>query len=352
MSEAILTPDPVTPALPPVDAESSLADHESAFGRGRNPNPRELEPSAGGDKTSPETAEIAEDRDEKGRFRHRAASQKATPEDVEQINALTKELRAKEQELAKIRPGEDSDSPRIRALKRQIKALDVDLSELKPKAPARAEAPTPAPATDVAPAVGVAFTEPEPKPDEFAGRDDPYGDHLIAKMQWQARKDAHEQAQKRAASEAQAQMSARVSAYQARVNAFAAKTPDFHTVTQAFQQQNLPAVLLEALVTDDNGPAYVYYLAQHPEIADQIFESTEYRPVTPDLVARTQRRLKQHAQAVTTGSAAVARPTYTPPASPPNPVRTGPERTGDAVPGDDASLAEHERAFGAKRGRR
>jgi hypothetical protein len=109
--------------------------------------------------------------------------------------------------------------------------------------------------------------------------------------------------------------------------------------------------MLQAITRDlVNGPASVYYLAQHQDDFNELVLLTDQKAVTEASVAAVQRRLKQltsSTQAVTTGSAPRT-PSYVPP-RPPNPVRTGPIRAGNELPGDDASLAEHERAYSRRR---
>lgn len=335
--EAVI--DAPAPEAPVVS--ESLADHEAQFSKGAKPVAKIDDPADG---------EKPEGRDEKGRFRHRAQSQQAGPEDVAAINALTKELRTKEAELAKLQPDTGTDSPRIRALKRQIKALDVDLGALK--APAAEKAPVAPKLPERSPAPA-GFTEPEPKFEDFANEADQYGAYVRALARYDRRKDDYEASQKASKASEEQQYQKAVEAHKASVEAFKATHPDWDDVMQKNTAKNISPVMTQALLHSD--AKVLYHLAQSPALADELFLQTGWaKPDSPefwDLVATTQRRLTEHAKAATTGSAAPARPTYTPPASPPNPVRTGPERTGVEIPGDDASLAEHEKAYGAKRRR-
>lgn len=317
--------EPAPPETPESTPDDSLAAHEAALAARQSP-PAETdddEPS---------------ERDEKGRFKHRAQSQKATADDVAEIHALTKELRTKEAQLAKVKPDAVSGSPRLLTLRRQIKAIEAELSSLKPAEPV--QAPRQSPQAPTAP-----FAEPEPTLEQFYEEPDPHVAWMKAWNRWDRQREAHEYA---IASQANAQseaVKATLDAHNARLNAFASATPDFATVTQGLMNQPLPEIMLAAIARDDKGPQFVYYLAQHPEVVDDLILATDQKPVTDASVAAVQRRLRQHVQAVgTTGSAASARPTYVPP-RPPNPVRTGPIRTGDDLPGEDASLLEHERAY-------
>lgn len=344
-----LTPDVApldTPA--PVSDESSLSDHEAQFSGGPRPSESLDAPLSDlEDRDAPD--EDRTDRDDKGRFRHRASSQRATAEDVAQINALTKELRTKEAELAKAKPDALSGSPRIRALQRQIKAIEADLASSAPETkPAPVETRRPEP---LQPAVAET-ARPKPTEDEIGSKYATYGDYVEDLADWKVeQREAKRDAELRKARE-QAQYSDLITTHDRRMQTFAASTPDFATVTAPLMTRALPNALIAAIVQDDNGPKYVYHLAQHPDVADELVLLTHDRPVTDDFVATVQRRLAKfdtaHAQAATTGSAAVARQTYIPP-RPPNPVRTGPIRTGDDLPGDESSLAEHERAFSRRR---
>ncbi len=358
MTDAELAPPAIveTPVeAPPVESES-LADHEAAFG----PNATESTP----DDSAPvvETADTQAERDDKGRFRHRAASQKAGPDDVVQINALTKELRAKEQELAKVRPDALAGSPRLLALKRQIKAIEAELGVTSPVAPAPAPPARPTPAIsqrepERAPS-GTAFTEREPTMEDYANEADPYSAWQRSLARYDRRKDAFEEQQaseaRRVATERQtaedAQQTAwiqKLQAHEGRVAAASRAMPDFTTVTRELANRTLPNLLIAAVVESDNSEKLMLDLARHPDFLDEVSLLAYGVPVDESSVATLQRRLNQHMQAASTGSAAVSR-AFTAP-RPPNPVRTGPIHTGDELPGDESSLAAHEKAFGPKR---
>lgn len=346
MALDLVTESPVVDAptsAPASEPELSLADHEAAFGPNGTGQPAKAEPVEDDDEGETRA------RDEAGRFqKHRAASQKATADDVAEINALTKELRTKEAELLKVKPDAKAGSPRLLALKRQIRAIEADLADLQPKA--SNETPATRPQTPVVAAAGE-FTEPEPTFEQFSAEADPYAAYMRALARYDRKKEAFDAAQSEAQTQRETNRREAVEKWNQRVTAFAAQTPDFHAVTREFFDRELPNVLNAAIGLDDNGPQYVYYLAQHPDLADELFLQTATLPMTDASVAVVQRRLKQHAKAATTGSAAVQTPSYSPP-RPPNPVRTGPIRTtGDDLPGDESSLAEHERAFHEKRRR-
>ena len=133
--DPVATPVVETPEPQKVEEVGSIAEHQTNYGRVGAKEP--TVPAAEGIETAAERAE----RDERGRFRHRAQSQKASAEDVAEISSLTRQLREKERELAKVEPDALSGSPRVLGLKRQIEALDARLG--KAKMPAREERPTP-----------------------------------------------------------------------------------------------------------------------------------------------------------------------------------------------------------------
>lgn len=312
-----------------------------------------------------ETYQTERMRDDQGRFakepkdrpepRHRATSSKATVDDVAVINDLTRQLRQKERELAAVRPDALSGSPRVLSLKRQIKALEAELGEATapPKAaePAKASE-TPKPAATTAPEKSkpapAAFTEKEPKLEDFEGKvDDAYMATAVARAKWELKREAHEAEQKAAQERQQAEHNAVGRQHHERMAAFAAKTPDFQQVTAAFMQQDLPPTLLWAIVRDDNGPQHVYTLAKDPAFADELILLTDGKPVTDASVEIIRRRLNQRVLAAPTGSAAAPAKPVNPP-RPPNPVRTGPTRVTDEPPDEAVSVAEHARYHGAK----
>jgi hypothetical protein len=343
---ATSTPPPSEPVQPPqpepVEAPVSIADHASQF----HPT-KEREPA--------NTGQF--DRKAEG-GRHKAASQRATPEDVAEINRLTKELRTKAADLLKVKPDATGGSPRLTVLRRQIKAIEAELSELQPK-------PEPVKAAPVAPAAPPKapepFTDKEPQIEDFqndpAKYPDPYSAWMRAATAFDRKREANDasQAEVRQQQEAQARaeherLIAQVSANNARVQAFAATTPDFHQATAALQARILPPVLLHAVIRHDSGPQFMYHLAQHPELVDELAFITEGKPLTDASVAYVQRRLAAalSSPVASTGSTARTRPIVAPP-QPPNPVRTGPGKATDEPPGPGASIAEHTRYYSPKR---
>ncbi len=124
--------------------------------------------------------------------------------------------------------------------------------------------------------------------------------------------------------------------------------PDYDTLAQQHLQTFIPPSANKAILTHDNGPAFVYHLFTHPDVLAEMQFLMADRPPTDEYVALATRWLQSRIQAAPTGSV-VPTPLKKAAPAPPNPVRTGPTRTADELPGDDASLAEHEKAFGRKR---
>lgn len=350
MDTPIATAELVVAAPPAAEDELSIADHERAFSRATSGAPQTASPSASDDEESEPRG--ADGRDAAGRFaRHRAESQRATPEDVEQINALTKELRDLEGKLKTSKPDALTGSNRLRSLQQRIRGVKADLAELeKPASIPTATGDTKATVEPRVERPAGAGELVEPKLEDFANEPDQYAAWMRAVAKYDRQVEQREAERRQQASSQQAKQQQMVRRHVERAAQFAAKTPDFETTVTPFRQRPLPTLLTLALISDDNGPAYEYHLATHPDVLDELFLLTDGKSVTDASVAIVQRRLKQHVQAAVTGSAAVAAPPIPP--KPPNPVRTGQIRTGDELPGDDASLAEHERVFGPKRRRR
>lgn len=315
--DVIDTPAPVEPApveTPAVElvVDESLAAHEASFGK-----PKALS----------ETPEIEP---EPKKERHRAKSQQAGPEDV----------------------------PRIQELSRKNRELQAELDRVKatassaPAAPR--DSPTPAPVASAS-SPSPTFTEAEPTLEQFEKDADPYASWQRALARYDRRKDEYEarqqweQAQRQQWETQQEQaVRAMVQSYHQRCQTFAEAHPDFYEQVDKFKDRGTP-VFLNAIASADNGPELVYHVVTHPALLDDIELMTGSTPLSESSVASMQRWLASTlpAQAGTTGSAVVQPLSLAP--RPPNPVRTGPMRTGDELPGDDSTLAEHEKAFSHRR---
>lgn len=337
------TPGPVSIETPEGPEPSvSIADHAAQFSPDR-PSPAEPEDIP---KTPANTGQFAN----KQPGRHHAQSQRATKEDVEQINTLTKELRELEAKAADKDP-HAKDSPRVRTLKRQIAALKPIVEPPTSPTPAQSTIAETKPAITEKPGE---FSEKEPVFEDFSADPTKYPDPLAAWMRavarYEARKERWEESQQQQTSQAEAQERAQIDKFNASRTEFEKSTPDFAPVTEKFMAEVfLPPVLLNAIVRDVVlGPKFVYHLAQHPDLADELILLTHEKPLTDAFVATVQRRLTKEVQgaAVSTGSAPPPRP-YSPP-KPPNPVRTGPIKTADEPPDQAASIAEHRKHYGPR----
>lgn len=330
-------------APPPVEQDDSLAAHEAAFGEKKAPTPDPETP------VEPERAP-----------RHRAQSQRATPNDVADIAAFTKRLREAEEAIQIDR--KDGESDRVYQLRRR-----AEIAELAKTYKMQPPAPKAEPVAAVTPPRG-AVTPPPPatakptwaqfeegigtKYQTWAEAQDAYAD---ARDVWREaefvrqRATADNAAAQKAANERDQQA---IDAHVKRMASASQSMPDFEAVTAPILNRQLPTPLLKAIVTADNSPQLVYSLAKDPDLLDDLVIASHGKSIDDDeLVATLQRRLVKRAQAGTTGSAASVPPIRTTP-RPPNPVRTGPIASGDELPGDESSLADHEKAFGPRRRRR
>ncbi len=298
-------------------------------------------------------------RDSRGKFRHRAQSQQAGPEDVAAIGELTKRLRTAEQAAGiEKKPGE---SNRVYELRMRAE-LAEQLAERKKPQPV-----APPPAMPQRRAVQPSqFNEPEPRFEQFAQASDPYLAHARALAAYDRKKenfDASQTFQQQISVAEQKQhdekfntwLKERQTEHDTRLGQFIASTPDAKQVMESAANLSLTPVMYASIELHGDGPRFMYTLAKSPDLADELFLLTEGKPVgdplTNPLVAIVQRRLLQRVQAANTGSAVAPRQSTVAP-RPPNPVRTAPQTPSEKLPSDDDSLEAHEAAFGRNRRRR
>jgi len=329
------TPTETPAAAAPLEEAGALADHERQYSGSAERDEPAADAVAG--ETDAEKAEKAErERDETGKFagkRHRAKSQQASAEDVPRIKELTSRLRETERELESLRS--------------------------RVPAPAQPAAESAAPARQAAGPKFPSFEEfAAIKGNEAASWDDYYD----ARSEWnyqqlRARERAEEQAAKQ-----QETFSSHIKAYTDALPAIYEKYPDFDDVVAPNGQSIEVSRALERAVIEA-GPETAYYLATHPDERDALTQDTLIDPRNPafaavvattrrylqTLVASEQRSSSSRGAAAQTGSA-LTLVRHTPP-KPPNPVRTQGQKAADAPPSEDASLADHERAYGPKRQR-
>lgn len=316
------------------DDDGSLSDHESTFGRARTAPPVEPPDGDAGDDDEP-VEPPAPGKPE--RPRHRAQSQKATAADVPRIQELTRKLRDAERKVS-----------------------DLQARTVTPAAPVTAPvAKAVEPTTPVAPAKPTAPRFTFPEYDVWIGQhpnEDWNGYQsamLDARDDWRDAQRSTTQQQRTDADVAAARQeveAATIEVWKEQIATFKATTPDFDHVVSLVDDREAPALLVRVLLSDEKGAESLYTLAQHPLIYDELILAATDKTVTDQSVATLRRLLHARLQAATTGSAGSTVPPHRAP-RPPNPVRTGPIKTGTPLPDDESSLAEHERAFGPKRRR-
>ena len=327
----LVASDSASPPSPPPEDNLSLADHEARYGEGaQHAQPEAATPPAElpqtepdtADTGTPETEDAAGPRDERGRFlpkkRHRAESAIATSEDVPRIQQLTARLRAAEAERD---------------------ALKARTSESVAPIP-RAVPPPPVAAT------------PKPTPDQFTD----YSEYVEALSDWKtdqkiaAWETKHQEAEQARAAEFDRQRLTK--SWTERVTAAKAKYPDFEEVALQSDTSIPQGSLIDAwILEDETGADVLYYLQQHPDEVQTILnQSVLQQAKSLALLAQRFNGSSSRTAAVATGSAPA--PPSTPTPRPPNPVRTGPLRTGDEPPDEEvASLADHEKWYAMRRRR-
>lgn len=331
----------VTPEQPqtPVEDSGSLSDHERSYHE-RQSAPSAVEetppPAAKAEPAGDAAPEVDDERDEQGRFkpRHRAKSQQASPEDVPRIRELTKRLREREAEIEGLR--------------------QASASYRQPEPP-KAEPTKPAAAAHGFPTFDVWAAEKDNEGKSFE-------DFIDARTEWKYRALRESERADEAKTAAARAHQKRVDAYVEKLDAIYEQYPDFDAVVNPPEGPIRVSNVVEHAVLEV-GPAVAYYLATHPEERDALTEETAIDPNNPafpaavaamrrylsTLVASPQRSSSSPSRqaAVSTGSAPARVPVPVP--RPPNPVRTAALRDGDQPPGDEGSLADHEKAYWTRR---
>lgn len=262
----------------------------------------------------------------------------ATPADVPKIRELSSLLK-------ELTPADENDVPRVRELKAKFRAaLEMDDA---PKPAAKPSAPTltaPEPVSD--------FSEPEPTIEQFADKDDPYGEHLKAWSRWDRRKEAHDAKAEAAKADTerfqrqtQEEFQAKNAQYGQHLTAFKATTPDYDAVLAQHANKGTPILFHALLELGESGPKVTYDLMKHPTLLDELILLTDGKPITSAAVATTQRILTTRLATGSAGAVAPSVPVKVAP-KPPSPARTGPMTPSDKPPGDDADLDEHRRYYG------
>lgn len=270
------------------------------------------------------------------RARHRARSQEASPQDVPRVRELTRRLRETEAELAAARgPAREPAAP-------------------APKATPAPASPreTPRPPVAAASTIPVRSLQEDPEPDPAEYVDHPEKNYVKDQARWEARQEIRESNERATKAHAEATAQAEAvrlsSSWKDRTEAAKTKYTDFEAV--AYAPTQIPqGSLVDAWILEHKAGADVLYHLQknptelHAMLALPLLDQTE-------ALALLSQRLTSGMQAGGTGAAA---PPPVPRAPrPPTPVRTSPQSTGDEPPGDDASLADHEKYYGRPRTRR
>lgn len=234
-------------------------------------------------------------------------------------------------------------------LRQRIEALEKAQASSKPSGPKAVYELPKAPTGD--------FAEEQPKLEQFADSDDPYGDWILARSEWSARKREHDgirQHQQSHIAGLTRQQAEYWQGIEAQHNSklqqhLAANPALMASMAEAGRIVQYGSLLDRAIVALDNRSVDVaVYLATNPAVLDELVLLTDGKPVTEQTVATTRRLLLQKVPAEHTGAVAPSQALPITP-RPPTPVRTGAMRTGTEPPAEGASsIAEHARHFSPK----
>lgn len=323
-----------------VEETGSLSDHEAQFYKSGQEPASEVVESSPAAVAGPEAKEAPEGeaeetsaqkearaRDESGKFtKHRAQTQKASPEDVPRIKELTKRLREAEERAA----------------------------EYERRASERGAEPRRAPEPAVR-AVSAEFTDKEPTIEQFEKESDPYAAYMRALARYDRKKEAFEADQQRVAAEQKRVEAAgqeweqkKRQEYKQKADEFAATHADYNELISQYHDWDLPPLANATILVHENGPQLVYNLLKKPDELAGLILLTDGKPVNEKTVALATRWLENRALDGNTGSPAPVvnrKPTPTPP----NPVRTVPSGSSDSSDDETMSLSDHERKYGRKR---
>lgn len=325
----VATPAP-DPNIDGGEAEdATLADHEAKFG-GSAP----ATDDGADDVDDPPADPAAPPKADAPKPKHRAKSQQAGPQDAPRISELTKKWRDAER--------------RANELEGKLRAQPA--APPKPGEPAKPDASKP-----------FGFPELDDWLEQPGNAGKSWGQYQNARDDarddWREAKAAQSSSattRTEAAAARKEADEAMMASWNEQAVEFKKTHADYETLlTEADTEHgDIPPLLGYAIVSGDGGPADLYTLLRNPALFDEMIAFTVDRPLSDASVAATRRLLKTRVQAAQPSGSAV--PPRQPPIAPrpPNPLRTGPQKTSDDIPDDDSSLAEHERAFGDKGRRR
>ena len=304
---------------PAAESEPTLAEHEAEYAvKGRHdsraPDPpkasagTEPAPGSDGDATDPDA------RDDKGRFkapRHRAKSQQATAADAPRIAELTRKLRETETTLATERQSRQTPPP----------------------------AAQPAPQ---APSVPRGTSEQPPQLKTFVAALKAGEDYDTAVQQHaEALADFKLDQRDRQHAEKQAERKF-FEGFKTRVEAATAKYPDFKAVALDAPSRIPEGSTIDRWIWEHKlGPDVLYHFQKHDAELTRVLALPLLEQI--EELALLGQRISSPARVPPAPPAAAPRP--------PNPIRTAPAKPADEAPGDDISLAEHEKHYGPKRRR-
>ncbi len=343
MNEEVTTETPAEPQREELPT-GSLAEHEATY-TGEKPPPivPELEPPAETPAAPLLTTQQKRDKESgkftEGKVRHRAKSQQAGADDVPRIKELTRQIRERDEELARLRQPASNGNGTAHAPQ-------------QPPAPA-------APAQTTAPKATDRFLLPAPPFDPEPKRNDPrYGgdvtNYTIAAAQWSARQEVRQQEFDRYvasenAKQAQTEQDEN-KAFSTRVDAAKAEYEDYEDVAfgpTPIVKDTIPDIFIRR---DDNGAKVLYYLHHptHRQELDELLKMPELAQVK--FLSLLSQRLSSN------GDGAVGSTTSTPasrtivlPPRPPNVVRTEAQPARSGLPTDrPLSLSEHEHYYRPK----
>lgn len=293
-------------------------------------------------------AERAEGRDERGRFKHRADSQKASPNDVPLISEYTKRIKAAEAAAGADIVRQEGESNRVFELRRR-----AELAERK----ANGEAPKPEPvppiaAAPIAPRAPIAELYPvkaakddlEPDPTKYDDLTKYFKDQSLWAGREALRQANAEIAQQRAIEQhRQAEGS-----WQQRRAVSVTKYPDFAKVALAPvaipgmpQITEIPAgSIIDALIWEHpQGDDLLYHLKKNPAELARLLQIQN--PWEQNIELGLLTRKLAAPPAAPKPPAAASRPV----SAPPRTVKTTPAPPSVTVPGDDDSLEAHEKHY-------
>ena len=318
MPDDALVPAVSGDASSPVDL--SLADHEQQFGEGA-PSVAAAEAGAAGTAATteplPDDAETRE-RDATGKFvTKRAKSQQATREDVPRITAL---------------------STKNADLSRRLQEAVAERDALKA---ARSVEATPGAVIEPPLPAGPAA---KPNVNDFQD----YTEYVEALADWKIAKARDEDRAQQAREADTARLAA---SWKERVDAAKADHADFDEVALLAPTSIPQGSLIDAWILEHRAGAKVlYHLQKHPEELTDLLHMPVFDQ-TDALSLLSQRLLPSSRPQATPTGAVAGSPVVLSAPRPPTPVRTGPVRTIDEPPGDDASIAAHEKVWGERRRR-